>query len=140
MSEDLTTKKGFNAAAKVDFAGHLDIYATSVQYGVAETEMFFGPQHLTVIGSMHGAGVVGIVDRVCGAGCQCFKLDGATRFTTIELKRNFLATATSGLVTRDARMIQSGRNTQVWDADVACEDGRVFASFLCSQMVLWPKP
>jgi uncharacterized protein (TIGR00369 family) len=61
-------------------------------------------------------------------------------FTTIELKCNYMGTATSGTVTCSARMIHGGRTTQVWDADVAREDGKVIASFRCTQMVLRHKP
>ncbi len=140
MTEDLTTAESFNLAAKSNFPGHLDIMVTNVEHGVAKAEMRVGSKHLTPTGFMHGAAVVGIADTVCGAGCQGFKPDGAIGFTTIELKCNFLGTATLGLVTCNARMIHGGRNTQVWDADVAREDGKVIASFRCTQMVLWPKP
>ena len=140
MTEALTTAESFNLAAKSNFPGHLDITVTNVEHGVAKAEMRVGSKHLTPTGFMHGAAVVGIADTVCGAGCQGSKPDGAIGFTTIELKCNFLGTATSGLVTCDARMIHGGRNTQVWDADVAREDGKVIASFRCTQMVLWPKP
>ena len=137
---DLTTTDGFNAAAKEHFPGYLDIKMTHVAHGEATGEMQIGPQHLTPTGYLHGAAVVGIADTVCGSGCQGSKPDGAIGFTTIELKCNYLGTATSGIVGCTARMIHGGRNTQVWDADVTREDGRVIASFRCTQMVLWPKP
>ncbi len=137
---DLTTAEGFNAAAKEHFPGHLDIAMTLVEHGKAEGAMQVGPQHLTPTGYLHGAAVVGLADTVCGSGCQGSKPEGAVGFTTIELKCNYMGTATSGTVTCTARMIHGGRTTQVWDADVAREDGKVIASFRCTQMVLWPKP
>ena len=140
MTEGLATAESFNIAAKFHFPGHLDIAVTNVQHGVAKAEMRLGPQHLAPNGFMHGAAVVGIADTVCGAGCQGSKPDGAIGFTTIELKCNFFGTTTSGFVTCDARMIHGGRSTQVWDADVTREDGKLIASFRCTQMVLWPKP
>ncbi len=137
---DLTTAQGFNAAGKTFFPGHLDITIRHLEHGLARAEMRLGPQHLTPTGYLHGAAVVGIADTVCGAGCQGSKPKGAVGFTTIELKCNFLGTANAGVVTSEARMIHGGRNTQVWDADVTREDGKLIASFRCTQMVLWPKP
>ena len=86
MTEDLTTAEGFNAAAKSNFPGHLDITVTNVEHGVAKAEMRVGSKHLTPTGFMHGAAVVGIADTVCGAGCQGSKPDVTIGFTTIELK------------------------------------------------------
>ena len=66
--------------------------------------------------------------------------DGAESFTTIELKTNFLATATSGTLQAVARAAHGGRNTQVWDATVTgVATGRTLALFRCTQMVLYPK-
>jgi 1,4-dihydroxy-2-naphthoyl-CoA hydrolase len=138
-TDDLTTAAGFNASAQQHFPGHLDITITHLEPGLARAEMRLGPQHLTPTNYLHGAAVVGIADTVCGAGCQGSRPDGAVGFTTIELKCNFLGTASSGVVTSEARMIHGGRNTQVWDADVTREDGKRIASFRCTQMVLWPK-
>jgi 1,4-dihydroxy-2-naphthoyl-CoA hydrolase len=86
MTEDLTTTKGFNTAAKFHFSGHLNMSVTNVSHGIAKAEMCLGPQHLTPTGFIHGAAVIGIADTVCRAGCQGSKPDGAIGFTTIELK------------------------------------------------------
>ena len=66
--------------------------------------------------------------------------EGATGFTTIEVKSNFLGTATEGSLTARATMVHGGRTTQVWDAPVLHEQtGKTIALFRCTQMVLWPK-
>ena len=66
--------------------------------------------------------------------------EGATNFTTIELKSNFLGTAKTGTIACVARPAHLGRNTQVWDATVTHKDtGKTIALFRCTQMVLWPK-
>jgi uncharacterized protein (TIGR00369 family) len=63
--------------------------------------------------------------------------EGATGFTTIELKANFLGTALSGGVNCEARMLHGGRTTQVWDAEVQSEaTGKTIALFRCTQMLL----
>ena len=60
-----------------------------------------------------------LADSACGLGCIASLPDGATSFTTIELKTNFLDTARDGAIACVARMIHGGRTTQVWDAVVA---------------------
>src|SRR5919201_1575439 len=56
---------------------------------------------------------------------------------TIELKTNFLGTATEGALRCDARLVHGGSRTQVWDATVRREqDERVIALFRCTQFIL----
>jgi 1,4-dihydroxy-2-naphthoyl-CoA hydrolase len=64
--------------------------------------------------------------------------DGATGFTTIELKTNFLRTATGGAVRCDAVRVHGGRTTQVWDAIVSAEEtGKTLALFRCTQLLIY---
>ena len=66
--------------------------------------------------------------------------EGASGFTTIELKTNHLGTALDGTIYTEARPVHMGRTTQVWDAVVKHrETGKTIALFRCTQMVLWPK-
>jgi len=84
--------------------------------------------------------VIALADTACGYGCSVSLPAGATGFTTIELKSNFMATATAGdVLTCRASLVHGGRSTQVWDAEVRLEGGRTLALFRCTQMVLWPK-
>ena len=65
---------------------------------------------------------------------------GASGFTTIELKANFLGTARDGAIVCRATPLHLGRTTQVWDATVSAEaSGAQIARFRCTQMILWPK-
>jgi acyl-coenzyme A thioesterase PaaI-like protein len=64
-------------------------------------------------------------------------LRGATGFTTIELKTNFVGTARDGVILCRGSAVHLGRSTQVWDATVTAEDsGRAIAVFRCTQMIL----
>jgi 1,4-dihydroxy-2-naphthoyl-CoA hydrolase len=67
--------------------------------------------------------------------------EGASEFTTIELKSNHLGTARDGIVKCVAKALHLGKTTQVWDATISSKDsGKVIALFRCTQMVLYPKP
>jgi len=98
------------------------------------------PQMLAPNGFLHAASVIALADTACGFATIAHLPDGAESFTTIELKCNFLGTATEGTLEAVARGVHLGRTTQVWDAEVReVATGRTLALFRCSQMVLWPK-
>lgn len=96
------------------------------------------PHHLAPNGYLHAASVVMLADTSCGYGCMLNLPQGASSFTTIELKSNHLGTAREGRLECTAKPVHLGRTTQVWDATVTAA-GKTIALFRCTQMVLWPK-
>ena len=98
------------------------------------------PQLLAPNGYLHAGSLVTLADTLCGYGCVMNLPDGATGFTTVELKSNHLGTTLEGTVAGVATPAHLGRTTQVWDAVVThLESGRTLALFRCTQMVLYPK-
>jgi uncharacterized protein (TIGR00369 family) len=98
------------------------------------------PQMLAPNGFLHAATVIALADTACGFATIAHLPDGAESFTTVELKCNFLGTATEGTLEAVARGAHLGRTTQVWDAEVReLANDRTLALFRCTQMVLWPK-
>ena len=89
-------------------------------------------------GYLHAATVVGLADTACGIGTRLALPPGASGFTTLELKTNYLATARTGVITATATPVHVGRRTQVWDATVHDEVAQVLALFRCTQMILYP--
>ena len=84
--------------------------------------------------------MVTLADTASGYGCIVNLPEGASNFTTIELKSNHLGTAREGTLTCTAKVEHKGRNTQVWDAVVKSkETGKTIALFRCTQMILYPK-
>jgi uncharacterized protein (TIGR00369 family) len=91
-------------------------------------------------GFLHAASVIALADTACGYGCVSSLPPGATGFTTVELKSNFMGTARAGdTLGCRARLVHGGRSTQVWDAEVTDEAGKTLALFRCTQMVLYPR-
>jgi uncharacterized protein (TIGR00369 family) len=91
-------------------------------------------------GFLHAATVIALADTSCGYGCVALLPQGASGFTTLELKANFLGTTREGAIACRAWPVHLGRTTQVWDAEVAVEGSdRKIAAFRCTQVVLWPK-
>jgi uncharacterized protein (TIGR00369 family) len=91
-------------------------------------------------GFLHAATVIVLADTSCGYGCVAHLPQGASGFTTLELKSNFLGTTRDGAIACRAWPVHLGRTTQVWDAEVTVEGSeRKIATFRCTQMVLWPR-
>ncbi len=91
-------------------------------------------------GYLHAATVVALADTSCGYGCFLSLPDGASGFTTIELKCNFVGTKLEGTIRCEAALAHGGRATQVWDATVTDdESGKAIALFCCTQMILYPR-
>ncbi|HEX3540651.1 MAG TPA: PaaI family thioesterase [Acidimicrobiales bacterium] len=120
--------------------GFLGVEIVSVAPGEVAARLAIHPHHLAPNGYLHAATVVTLADTACGYGCLASLPAGATGFTTVELKSNFVGTMTDGTVACRATMVHGGRTTQLWDARVSGEgrDGRLLALFRCTQLILRP--
>jgi uncharacterized protein (TIGR00369 family) len=139
-SVDDGTVRRLNALTDGHFPGLLGFTVVAVRDAGLTARLPVRPDLLAPNGYLHAAVVVGLADTACGFGCRLALPDGATGFTTIELKSNFLRTVREGVLTCDARLVHGGRTTQVWDATVTADDpDRPLALFRCTQAVLWPR-
>ena len=130
----------FNERQKGHLPGHLGIHWTQINAGRATGSYTVAQHHMAPNGFMHAGGVVTLADTACGYGCVASLPDGASGFTTLELKTNFMGTTREGTVACEAKLLHGGRATQVWDAEVRhVESGRVIAAFRCTQMILYPR-
>jgi uncharacterized protein (TIGR00369 family) len=120
--------------------GWFGMQVVDVRHGSLTMECAIRPLHLAPNGFLHAAAVVALADTAAGNATLAHLPDGATTFTTLELKSNFIGTATDGTLRAVATAAHLGRTTQVWDADVThVESARTLALFRCTQMILWPK-
>jgi 1,4-dihydroxy-2-naphthoyl-CoA hydrolase len=116
--------------------GLLGIAFDGFAEGVVRSRLELRQAHFAPNGYVHAGAVVTLADTACGYGCILTLPDGATGFTTIELKTNFLRSAREGTITCEARLLHGGRTTQLWDAVVADPEGRPMALFRCTQLIL----
>lgn len=132
--------EAFNRFGVGYLPGHLGIEIVSVEPQRIVCRTPVRRELLAPNGYLHAGTVVTIADSICGYGSVVNLPPGATGFTTIELKSNFLGTAREGAVLCEATPAHIGRTTHVWDARVTDEgSGRAIALFRCTQMVLWSK-
>jgi len=121
--------------------GLLGVEIVTVNKEFVESRMMVRREVMAPNGFLHAASVIALADTSCGYGCLAVLPEGASGFTTIELKSNFLGTAREGHIACRATPVHLGRTTQVWDAVVTNEaSGAKIALFRCTQMVLWQNP
>lgn len=122
------------------FPGLVGLNVIATGKGWVEAELEIRQELMAPNGYLHAGSVVTLADTACGYGCVISLPEGASGFTTIELKSNFLGTAREGVIDCRAEAVHLGRTTQLWDATVKHRDtGKKVALFRCTQMVLWPK-
>ena len=116
--------------------GLLGIEVYEVSDGAAKARLELAEHHQAPNGYLHAGTVVALADSACGYGCILNLPEGATGFTTIELKTNFLRSAREGTIACEAQLVHGGRTTQIWDASVIDAEGRRMALFRCTQLIL----
>ena len=130
----------FNERGIGKLPAHMGIVFTQGEKSVLCAELELKEFHMAPNGFLHAGSVVTLADTTCGYGCYANLPEGATGFTTIELKCNHLGTAREGTIVSRATPVHLGKTTQVWDAVVTHrETGRTIALFRCTQLVLYPK-
>jgi 1,4-dihydroxy-2-naphthoyl-CoA hydrolase len=135
------TAEHFNRRNAGYLPGLVGLTVLRVGPDAVESRLAVRQELLAPNGFLHAASVIALADTSAGYGCVATLPTGASGFTTIELKSNFLGTAREGAIACRATPVHLGRTTQVWDARVTVEGGdKVIALFRCTQMVLWQNP
>jgi len=120
--------------------GLMGFRAVAFGEGRIDAELDIRPELLAPNGYLHAATVIALADTACGYGCIINLPEGASGFTTVELKSNFIGTALEGTIAAAARGVHFGASTQIWDALVTRKaDQKTIAVFRCTQMLLYPK-
>ncbi|MDP9012830.1 MAG: PaaI family thioesterase [Pseudomonadota bacterium] len=136
----MVTLEALNERGVGKLPGFLGILITRLDAAQIDAELPIRTELMAANGFLHAGSIVTLADTACGYGCFANLPQGATGFTTVELKSNHLGTAREGTIACFAKAMHLGRNTQVWDAVVTHQQTRkTIALFRCTQMILYPK-
>ena len=117
------------------FPRSLGIELDMIEEGRARLSLEVTQRHLQLAGVMHGGAIATLIDTAVA-----FAIVGASelgaRFTTIEMKVNFLSPIREGRVVADAKLIRDGRRIVVSDCDVFDSKGQLAAKGLLTYMRL----
>lgn len=135
-----TSVEGLNQANVGKLPGHIGLEVTEVDDGRVVGRFTVRPDLVAHTGYLLAGAVLSVADILCAYGVSTVWPEGATGFTTAEVKCNFTGTLREGEAVCTASLLHGGRTTQVWDAKV--EDpvtGRLMAAFRCTQVILYPR-
>jgi 1,4-dihydroxy-2-naphthoyl-CoA hydrolase len=136
----MVTLEALNNRGEGKLPGHLGIVFTRAGASELVGELALKEVLMAPNGYLHAGTIVTLADTTCGYGSFANLPEGATGFTTIELKSNHIGTARDGTIVSRATPVHLGRTTHVWDAIVTHkESGRTIALFRCTQLILYPK-
>lgn len=120
-------------------SGWLEYEILSIEPGRAEARLELRDELLMRSGDyLHAGTVVAFADSIAGYGALASLPEGARGFATAELKVNLVATTGAGdALLALAKLVHSGRTTQVWDVLVSREhDDRPIGHFRATQYLL----
>lgn len=138
MANDPDWVARLNAVNQDRLPGMVGMIVTHAENGLMRARMEAKPELIAPIGFLFAPALVTLADALCAYGTQ--PPEGASGFTTAELKCNFMSTIREGTVLCEAKRVHGGRTTEVWDATMTAEaTGKLMALFRCTQIILWPK-
>lgn len=134
-----TSVEQLNAANVGKLPGWLGLDVTEVGEGLVEGRLPVRAELIAHTGYLLAGALLSVADILCAYGVSTAWPDGASGFTTAEVKCNFVGTAREGAVICRAKLLHGGRTTQVWDAEMINEaTGKLMAAFRCTQIILYP--
>jgi len=117
------------------FPKSLGIELDLIEHGHARLSLDVKQRHLQLAGIMHGGAIATLVDTAVAFAIVGASKPGA-RFTTIEMKVNYLRPIREGRVVAEARLIRDGRRVVVSECDVFDSEGKLSAKGLVTYMRL----
>ena len=106
-----------------------------IEPGRAKLSLEVSEKHRQLQGIMHGGAIATLIDTAVAYAIVGASEPGA-KFTTIELKINYLSPIVEGRVIADARLIRDGKRIVVAECDVFDAAGKMAAKGLLTYMRL----
>ena len=106
------TAEQFNRRSRGHLPGLAGVEILEMSAGAVRSRMPVRLEVMAPNGFLHAAAIVALADTSCGYGCVAHLPQGASGFTTLELKANFLGTAREGAIACLATPLHLGRTTR----------------------------
>lgn len=91
-------------------------------------EVSVGDVHLQPYGIVHGGVHAGIIEAACSTGAAVWAMERGQSVVGLENATSFLRAARGGKLHVTARPLTRGRRSQVWEATVKDDAGRMLAT------------
>lgn len=140
VTTNRTSVEDLNRANDGKLPGHIGLEVIEVGDGRVVGRFQVRPDLVAHTGYLLAGAVLSVADILSAYGVSTAWPEGASAFTTAEVKCNFTGTLREGEAVCTATLLHGGRTTQVWDALVTdAATGRLMAAFRCTQVILYPR-
>jgi len=112
-----------------NYPRHLGFVLDSIEHGRAVMGVDVHERLLQLQGVMHGGAIASLIDTAVAMAIASVSEPG-DKFTTVEMKVNYLAPIKNGRAIADARLIKAGRRIIVAECDVSDSGGTLAAKAL----------
>ena len=117
------------------FLRYLGVEMGMSEEGLGQVSLSVQPHHLQAAGQVHGGLIASLADTAMFRAVRSL-LGPGQRTTTVELKVNFLESASSGTLTASARVVNKDERLLVGDIEIMTADGRLIAQGLATFLVM----
>lgn len=93
-----------------------------------QAELTIEPQHRQAYGIVHGGVHSGMVETVCSVGAALVAMPRGQSVVGLENHTSFLLAVREGKLRARALPLMRGQRTQVWEAKVSDDAGRIVAT------------
>lgn len=107
----------------------------SVEQGRARLTLDVEEKHRQIQGILHGGAMATLIDTAVAFAIVGASEPGA-RFSTVEMKINYLSSVAAGRITAEAWLVRDGRRIVVAECDVNDEQGKLLAKGLLTYIRL----
>ena len=114
--------------------GLLGIELVDVKKGWAKMRLPFSEKLGNAYGAVHGGALFSLADSAVAMALQGL-VERGKKFTTIEMKINYVSSFEEGEVTAEARISGKGSRIALGEVDVRNQGGRLVAKCLATYMV-----
>src|SRR5215469_13826850 len=111
---------GWSAAMRMHF-----IHATGESVTV---ELEIGPDHKQAYGIVHGGVHSGVIETIASVGAALDAMPRGQSVVGVENHTSFLLAVREGKLHAMARPLMRGKRTQVWEANITDDTGRLVAT------------
>ena len=117
----------------------LSMKIVDIGVGYSHLDIDIGQKHLQPFGLVHGGVFASIIDAAAFWAVYYDIEDQNDGLTTVDLKLNYLAPATSGKLIAKGRRIKLGKTLGYAEAEVRSETGKILAHGTSTMMILYGK-
>jgi uncharacterized protein (TIGR00369 family) len=128
MSEPTTDFAGQANAHRGGFNKAMGLEFTRVTTAEVIAEIAVDERHLQPYGLVHGGVYAGMIETLCSTGAALAAMAAGRTAVGLESSTAFLRAARGGVLRGRAVPVHPGRRTQVWQAEIHDEAGRLLAT------------